>query len=278
MKNSFLIIIILLGITSSHINFLRELPEVAVTLQSVKFPTYCGDKVPSGYEFSIVLNVPKSSTIAETETTKLGLNEDGNTTAILATSCTIPATTTEGDAKDVTVSCTTKAAGTSNKNYVLTTPGADVEVVTGSLKITKWTEKTEKTAVNSDYVALDDTQTKDQSFDYKEEGTKSFKIKFANAITGKTPQAVKAGDKTISGCVIDTADATSKTYSCAITNTTVPVVDNKETSYKITITNACDEEVDTGITVKVKYGSSSSSSFINKISLIALTVFGVLLF
>ena len=276
MKNRFLIIIILLGITSSNTNFLRQLEVVTVTLKSVTFPSYCADNMLSGYKFSLALTVPNEKSISKTTTDKFKLVEKGATDNKIATSCSIEAKTGAGDA---TVSCTTSAAGTAGKNYLLFTPEDDPLVITPEvLAVTKWDAKADEVAKNPNYVALG-TQTTEQTFDYKEEGNKAFTIKFASAlIDAKKPKAVKAGETAITGCIIDTTDSTI--YSCPITKTTVPVVNKTETSYVIKITDVCDQEVNTGITVKVKDTSStpSSSSFFNQMSIFAVIVFGMLLY
>ena len=275
MKNRFLIIIILLGITSSNTNFLRQLEVVTVTLKSVTFPTYCADNMVSGYKFSLALTVPNEKSISQTKTDKFKLVEKGTPAKEIATSCSIEAKTGAGDA---TVSCTTSAAGTAGKTYQLFTPDNTVVITTDVLEVTKWDAKAEEVAKNPNYVALG-TQTTEQTFDYKEEGNKAFTIKFASAlIDAKKPKAVKAGETTITGCTIDTTDSTI--YSCPITKTTVPVVNKTETSYVIKITDACDQEANTGITVKVKDTSStpSSSSFFNQMSIFAVIVFGMLLY
>lgn len=272
MKNIYIIGIVLLAFTSCNANFLRDLAAATVELKSVTLPSYCGSFLPSGYSFSIVLTVPSGSSIAQTTTTQLQLVESGTTTT-LATSCTIEAASATSAEADANVSCSTTAPGTSGKNYALVTPTQDI--TEGEITITQWSQQSEVTAVNENYLALGE-QTTEQKFDYSQEGTKAFTIKYSGDLTeAKKPSVVKAEETEITGCTIDETDKT--VLSCPITSSTVKVVDNKETSYKIYVNDACGTQVDTGITVKVSGTSTSSSSF-NQFSKIALIVLGIFLF
>ena len=273
MKNAYIIGIVIIAFTSCNANFLRNLAPATVTLKSVTFPTYCGTNVPAGYSFSLLLTVPDGSAIAAATTTKLPLSEKEKSDTTLATSCKIEAKTASGADADANVSCETTAAGTAGKIYVLATPSANI--VEGETTITAWTKKTNEVVVNPNYLALG-KQTTEQKFDYSQEGTKAFTIKYSGDLTeAKKPSVVKAGETEITGCTIGETDKT--VLSCPITSSTVKVVDNKETSYPIKVTDACNTEVDTGITVKVS-STSTSSSFFNQFSKIALIAFGIFLF
>lgn len=269
MKSIYIIGIVLLTFTSCNANFLRNLDSATLSFKSVTLPTYCGTLLPSEYSFSIVLNVPNGSSIEETTTTQLVLAEKDTPSNTLATNCTIEAKSASGADADANVSCKTTAAGTAGMIYVLSTPSADI--TEGDITITQWTQQSQETAVNTNYIALGQ-QTTEQKFDYSQEGTKAFTIKYADELTeAKKPSVVKAGETEITGCAIDETDSTI--LSCPITSSTVKVEDDKETSYTIYASDACGTEVNTGITVKV----SNSNAFI-QLSKIVLFVLGIFLF
>lgn len=273
MKNTYILCIILLALTSCNINFLRDLAPATVTLKTVTFPTYCGVNLPEGYKYSLLLTVPKSSSVAKTTTSKLLLSEKENPGNLIDTSCEIEAKTAAEADIDATVTCKTTKAGTKGKIYVLATPSENIKE--GEITITKWVKKTDEISVNPNYLALGQ-QTTEQKFDYSQEGTKAFTIKYSGDLNEtKKPKIVKAGETEITGCTISESDKT--VLSCPITSTSLKVVDNKETSYAIKVTDACDTEVNTGITVKVS-STSTSSSFFNQFSKIALITFGIFLF
>ena len=241
--------------------FLRDLA-AALSVSAVTFEGLCVN-IPTGYDFSLTAADASGSDPAVTainiNTIKL-VSTDGAKT--IATQCNVPQVTNATEA--FSIPCTTTGTGLVSEGYKLqaitNTPLSGTDTLTiGSISTTIGTSAT--------YAALGDNTESGKTIE--KNAAVTFTIKFASGLSATTkPKKVMLGTN-------DVTDKCSVTDGTTLTCTIAKDVLTTEATLAVKITNNCDEEEDTGFSIKVGGGSEGSSAFItnSKIALLLSTLF-----
>lgn len=223
---------------------------------------FCKEK--PGFEFKLT-GTNKANVVA-TDTTQIKLSDDGTTNNIV-TSCSLPAGAASAD---YIATCKITPSLDKAKEYTLR---AQTITETDKVKLIIPTDSTNKIAINADYNPLDATQTTSVVFDYTNTELLSFTIKYTKDLVAASLPEVTAGLTKLTNCTI-TDPTKKKELGCTAKKGTLEFNQDdaaKVVEYKISVTNACKEVEETGITLKV------SNGYMLQISTLLLVAIGVLL-
>ena len=246
-------------------SFLRNLADSAAITVDADGATYPTDGCPSiGYAFNITGAGSSLAVASKLTTDKVLLVSTPSTgTAVdVATSCEIPALSS---ASSATITCKTTSAipqGTVTLKALSST-----QVSTGvTLAITAGTNSP---TFKSDYLYLGSNKgTKTIKKGDVKEWPYTFDIAYASALTKTTTITVKAGEKALDCSVKEDL----KGLTCKVEEDDLAGDkddSSKAVDYSVTVSNACNEQEDTGIVLSV-----SAQSFVKFSSaLIALALF-----
>ena len=265
---SFIIFLGLFALITSSGKFLRDLAVADLEVASITYTDSACKTIPSGFKFKLSVSSSSGGALTAQTSTIIKLQKGSDATATLSTTCAFPEKSATGTAFDVECSTTTSGAVADAYKLLPITSAASLDGASGGDKIsipdTVNTPITAKTGYNAP-----GNNTANSKEYYLSNATfpVTFDIAMTNAMTAVP--TIKAGNVTLTSlCKVDTTTTTKLT--CSLEKETL--TGSKEgTTYKITATNVCSEEEETGVTIKVL--DASSFLTVSKYALVILALF-----
>lgn len=261
----------LFALIASSGNFLRNLAAPEITVSAITYKDDACTTIKSGYKFELTASdTSGSAAIAAKVTTNIvKLAKSSDSTSTIATTCDVEANSSPSTA--FKIKCSTTEEGKVSDNYKLVAiasataliSGGDDKIIIPSTVNDVLTAKTGYNAPGNNTANSKEYDISNATFPV------TFDIAMSNDMT--TVPAIKAGNTTLTSvCKVDTTTKTKLTCSLA-----------KETlkgsktgiSYKITATNVCNEDEETGVTIKVVDEDASSFLTVSKFALVIIGLF-----
>lgn len=270
---SVIIFVGLISLIASNGAFLRNLAAAAaIDVSAVEYKDAVCGTIPSGFKFELTCKDSTTSGAAisaAVTSTIVKFQKGTEASSTIATTCEFTAVTDA--ATPFKVKCSTTGTGKVADGYKLQgisdytsldgASGADKLKLDAATVNTPITAKTGYNAPGNNTANSKEYYLSNATFPIK------FEIAMTNAMTAVP--TIKAGNVTLTSlCKVDTT--TTSKLTCSLEKDTL--TGSKEgTTYKITATNVCSEEEETGVTIKVL--SASSFLTVSKFALVLLALF-----
>lgn len=261
----------LIALISSSGNFLRNLAAPAITVSAITYKDDACTTIPSGYKFELTAaDTTEAAAIAKkVTTTVVKLAKSTDSTATIATTCEVDVNQAPSTA--FKIKCSTTEEGKVADNYKLVSITTATALVSGGEdKIIIPASVDAVLTAKTGYNAPGNNNANSKEYDIS---NATFPVTFDIAMSKDmtTLPAIKAGNTTLTS--VCKVDATTKSkITCSLAKETLK--GSKDgISYKITATNVCNEDEETGVTIKVVDEDASSFLTVSKFALVILGLF-----